>query len=124
MGHGATSLFMRIRQFATKDLFSVYPKGSKQKNKEVVEQNNLLKEKLRQACLAMMYLLVDVGKMYQIEGLALTTDKKRLVDPSWNLIAKILSSPGKIIQGLRSLKEYILQSAIKPFLLSICKTHL
>jgi len=89
-----------------------------------VEQNNLLKEKLRQACLAMMYLLVDVGKMYQIEGLALTTDKKRLVDPSWNLIAKILSSPGKIIQGLRSLKEYILQSAIKPFLLSICKTHL
>jgi len=60
----------------------------------------------------MMYLLVDVGKMYHIEGLALTTDKKRLVDTSWNLIAKILSSPGKIIQGLRSLKEYILQSAI------------
>ena len=47
-----------------------------------MEQNNLLKEKLREACLAMMYLLVDVGKMYHYEGLALTTDWKWLVDTS------------------------------------------
>ena len=89
-----------------------------------MDQNNLLKEKFRQACLAMMHLMVDLGKTCHFEGLVLTTDKKRLVDTSWNQIAKILSSPGKIIQGLRSLKEYILQSAIKPFLLNISKTHL
>lgn len=52
--------------------------------------------------LALLYLLATVEN-----SIALKTDRRTLLTPTWDQVKKIFANGGKVVSGLKKIKDYI-----------------